>query len=222
VSVAGHDIPDDDPNAGPPLDDQPPHDPWPFPPPPPADWEQTPPPPWGAPPQPQYGPAATATPQADAQPPVEEPPASADPWRIPPQPPWNPATEPPPGAPPSSAFHDAEPPRTLPGYAPGPRELTAFDLPPSATGPRSTPRPPSDPRQELRPAGAPPTMFDEPWRRETPHRTGGRVRLRPILIAVAGLMVAALVAWGVLVLLPDGRKPHAPAGPAAHGDRGRP
>ncbi len=173
---------------------------------------------WRSPPPPY-------TPQAEA--------GSADPWRIPPQPPWDPSA----GAPDSpapgvyyapSAREPARRPPTHPPVAPGRANLpaqpraprgeqpsTALDLPPSATAPRSTPRPPTDPRS----TGANATVFDEPWRRETPVRQGSGVPLKPILIGVAGVVVAGLIAGGIVVFSGGGgyEKTDGPAAELAGG-----
>jgi hypothetical protein len=216
-------MPDDEPNAAPP-----PEDPWSTPPPPPAGWgPATPPaalPPWA--PEPHED--QTVDP-AD-QPRFDAPAAPDDPWRIPPQPRWDPAHEPPPS---ELTVTDAPAPQLPPTYYlpipqaepdPGfpPRgadpNATAFDLPPSATSPRSTPAPPVSrpPMPPPRPPGAPPAVYDEPWRRETAQRGGGGggPRPRPILLGVAGLAVVGLIAAGAVVLTKRGTH-HAPAGPAA-------
>lgn len=144
---------------------------------------------------------------------------SADPWRIPPQPVWDPEAEaaPPPydtgnGAPPGAppAGPPTVSPSRDPAYGPGRAEppATALDLPPSGVVPRSTPRPPTRGPGPGRPGMG----FDEPWRREAaPRRT---VSMRPVLLGVAGVVVACLVAGGVFVLTRGGGH-HAPAGPAA-------
>jgi hypothetical protein len=217
--VTGHDMPEDEPNADPPPDD-----PWAIPPPPPVGWG----PPPGAPPA-ALPPWAASPPRDDLTPPGADDglthEAPADPWRIPPQPPWDPAHEPPPSAvtatdAPAPGFY--EPPAPNAGFPPV-SETTAFDLPPSATSPRSTPRPPaSRPSGEpgYNPAqwapGGPPAVYDEPWRRESAQRNARTgLRLRPILIGVAGLAVAGLVAAGVVVLTKHGPLHDTPAGPAA-------
>ncbi|MCO6010004.1 hypothetical protein NE236_34045 [Actinoallomurus purpureus] len=146
-----------------------------------------------------------------------EPPV--DPWRIPPQPVWDPAVEPPlTWAPPPQVPYGPggqEPPAPhFPAYdAGGGDQPTSLDLPPSAMVPRSTPRPPGDPEREPRSTGENQSVrFDEPWRTETPGRAGRRVRLRPILIGVAGVLVAGLVAGGVYILTSGGKKePKTPA-----------
>jgi hypothetical protein len=212
-------MPDDEPNTTPP-----PEDPWSTPPPPPAGWEPaTPPaalPPWA----PQPNEDQTVDPGDRSR--FDAPAGPADPWRIPPQPPWDPANEPPPSEPTVTDFPSTyylPIPRTEPDPGVPPRgadpNATAFDLPPSATSPRSTPRPPEarPPIGPARPPGAPPSMYDEPWRRETAQRGGAggrRLRLRPILVGVAGLAVAALVAAGIVVLSRHGTR-HTPAAPAA-------
>jgi hypothetical protein len=112
------------------------------------------------------------------------------------------------------------PPQTRPGgqEPPAPRfpdggGPTALDLPPSAMVPRSTPRPPGTAGRDPRPSGKNRSVrFDEPWRTETPGRTGWSLPLRPILIGVAGLAVAGLVATGVVVLSANiGKKKQRPA-----------
>jgi hypothetical protein len=205
VSVTGHE-PDDDPNA-----DPPPKDPWAPPPPPPAAWGR----PGDAPPA--AGPPWTAP--ADDE---------ADPWRIPPQPPWDPAHEPPPTQPTVTDVPAPEPPQEPPASGfPPPQEppATILDLPPSATSPRSTPRPPASrlpgggPAYEQRAdrwrPGAPPGVYDEPWRRDTPQRAGRSLPLKPILLVGAGLLVLALIAGGVVLLTGSGPLHHSTTGPAA-------
>jgi hypothetical protein len=216
-------MPDDEPNAAAPADD-----PWSTPPPPPAGWgPATPPaalPPWA--PQPHED--QTVDP-AD-QPRFDAPAVPADPWRIPPQPRWDPANDPPPAEP---TVTDAPAPQLPPTYylpipqaEPGPGfpprgadpNATAFDLPPSASSPRSTPRPPDarPPIPPPRPPGASPAGYNEPWRRETPQRVGRReIPLRPILIGAAGVAAAALIGGGVVVLTKDGPLHHTTTGPAA-------
>jgi hypothetical protein len=221
--VTGHDMPEDEPNAAPP-----PEDPWSAPPPPPAGWgPATPPaalPPWA--PQPHED--QTVDPAEEPR--FEAPAGPADPWRIPPQPRWDPAHEPPPSEP---TVTDAPAPEFPPTYylplpqaepnpGPPPRgtgpNATAFDLPPSATSPRSTPAPPvpRPPMPPARPPGASPAVYDEPWRRETAQRGGGGggLRLRPILLGVAGLAVVAVIAAGAVVLTKRDAH-HTPSGPAA-------
>jgi hypothetical protein len=222
--VTGHDMPDDEPSADPPPDD-----PWAFPPPP-AGWGQAhdgPPaalPPWAAPP---------AQPQAEN---VEAPydPGEtrfdeSDPWRIPPQPRWDPAHEPPPsqqtvtGVPapesarggPAPTYRTPEPPdQAFPPPAEPP--ATVFDLPPSATSPRSTPRPPVGSQQDARAPGASANVrFDEPWRRESPVGRRRAVRPRTLLAAVAGIAVVALIVGGVFLLRAESPKRTPPAGPPA-------
>jgi hypothetical protein len=229
--VAGQKTPDEEPDAVTSQDDRP------SPPPPTADWRQAP-SPWAEPPRSQDGPPPESPTEPDGTAPappetaawqaapsdttnpweaIPAPPESADPWRIPPQPPWNPAADPPPTAAsgPYRAPAQQPPVSRFPAPPPSQPPATAFDLPPSATAPRSTPQPPSVPSAEPHAGSAPASVFDEPWRRQTPGRTDPRVRLRPILITVAVLAGAALVAWGVFVLLPDGRKARPSAGPAA-------
>lgn len=101
----------------------------------------------------------------------------------------------------------------MPGPPPGPVDpnATALDLPPSATAPRSTPRPPS----ETRASGPYPTVFDEPWRRETPARRSSGVPVRPIVIGAAGVAVAALIAGGIVVFSGGHGGGHATDGPPA-------
>lgn len=55
--------------------------------------------------------------------------------------------------------------------------------------------------------------FDEPWRVDVPVRAARRRSLRPVLIAVAGVVAAGLVAGGVYVLTAGGKS--APKTPAA-------
>ncbi|MDN3357994.1 hypothetical protein [Actinomadura sp. DC4] len=212
-------MPDEEPSA-----DPPPEDPWSSPP---AGWgPATPPaalPPWAPTPN------EDQTVDPSEQPRFEDPAAPSDPWRIPPQPRWDPAAEPPPAEPTVTDAPAMPPtyylplPQTEPNPAFPPRgadpNATAFDLPPSATSPRSTPRPPESrpPMPPARPPGPPPAVYDEPWRRETAQRqrTGRRgLPLRPILIGVAGLAVVALIAAGAVVLTRHGAH-DAPAGPAA-------
>jgi hypothetical protein len=238
--VTRHDMPDDEPNADPPS----PEDPWSVPPPPPVGWggtSGTPPavtPPWSAPP-----PYQDVDETGFDRPYAAE--APANPWHIPPQPRWDPAAEPPPAErdtvtdPPAEEGWDS--PATDPSgwnasaYRPAPpavhgppaADATALDLPPSATSPRSTPRPPasrlpgsaeSGQRPSVPPLsspGGPPAVYDEPWRRDAAQRPSGRgVPLRPLLLGVAGAVVVALVAGGVFMLTRGGGH-HAPAGPAA-------
>ncbi|GAB2859142.1 hypothetical protein GCM10027176_71930 [Actinoallomurus bryophytorum] len=240
MSVTRHDMPDDEPDA-----DPPPEDPWAIPPPPPGGRHPgTPPaavPPWAPPPPYGERPYDDEGPTVDpgGKPRFETPPAS-DPWRIPPQPLWDPANEAPPSEP---TVTDAPLPSGWPAYHlpvprsepnPGPPaggdpnattvdpHATTFDLPPSATSPRSTPRPPEPRAPESRPPmpgqlpyGGPPGVYDEPWRRETAQRAGGRRRLRPILITVAGLAVAAVIAAAAVVVLSGRGTPHTSTGPAA-------
>ncbi|GAA4615896.1 hypothetical protein GCM10023195_70360 [Actinoallomurus liliacearum] len=143
---------------------------------------------------------------------------AGDPWRIPPQPVWDPAVESSPAvpAPPPATYGPGgqEPPEPrFPAYGAG--ESTALDLPPSAMVPRSTPRPPGAPEHDPRTSGEHRSVtFDEPWRTETPGRTGRRLPLRPILIGVGGVVVAGLVAGGVYVLTGTD-KGSAPKTPAA-------
>lgn len=217
-----HDMPDDEPNADPPPDD-----PWSMPPPPPVGWSRNNPPPpalspWAAPPQPYEDQGAPAP----GPPPYEDDAATAsDPWRIPPQPRWDPAHEPPPtdhtvtGEPPTGwaqpAYHQPVPPgRDLPPV--GDANATAFDLPPSATVPRSTPRPPMGPPHDARYPGAPGEVrFDEPWRRETPVRRRTGVSPRLLLVVGAGVIVAALIAGGVFILTGTSKKQDQPSTPSA-------
>ncbi|MGI5228269.1 hypothetical protein [Actinoallomurus sp. CA-142502] len=242
MSVTGHE-PDDDPNADPPPEDPwafPPPPPvgW-------GHGNAAPPaalPPWAAPPVPPHPPASPPPAEnAHGEAATDETAfaGETDPWRIPPQPPWNPAHEPPPT---QRTVTDVPAPEPAPGdraaaYQPPPvpdqtvpppaePPATVFDLPPSATS-RSTPRPP-DPRmpggghggpgydrpQPWQPAG-PPTMYDEPWRRDTPQRARRTIRLKPILLAVAGLVVVALIAGGVVFLTGRGPLHHTTTGPAA-------
>ena len=243
-----HDMPDNDPNAGanpdpdvgPNADPPPPEDPWSIPPPPPVGWGGTPGtppvvvPPWSLQPPP---PAPPYEDEAESgQPYAEETPSN--PWHIPPQPRWDPATEPPPterrtvtDAPADKAPGRDAPAsegRTSPAYRPVPpptvpvrrpaADATTFDLPPSATSPRSMPRPPEKPPADgpgPRPPAGPPGVYDEPWRREAAQRGGGTgIRLRTILIGIAGLVVAGLIATGIVVLSTRGSS-HTPSEPAA-------
>ncbi|WP_433187924.1 hypothetical protein [Actinoallomurus sp. CA-150999] len=178
-----------------------------------------PPPPSGPPPQETEGPAPR---DAGWQEPPETqewaPQPQADPWRIPPQPVWDPTVEPSPSVPPPSYGPGEQEPPRFPAYdAGGADQPTALDLPPSAMAPRSTPRPPVPPGRDPRTSGETTVRFDEPWRTETPRRSGRRVPLRPILIGVAGVVVAGLVAGGVYVLTGDEKtSPKMPAAqPAA-------
>jgi hypothetical protein len=168
-------------------------------------------PPFGPPPaDPLPGQATTG--RAAGQAPVNRT-RTDDPWRIPPQAPWDPSVEPLPGG---GARPEPEPTGTRP---PAYREPpgTALDLPPSATAPRSTPRPPVDPGVEGRhgpPRPVSPAVFDEPWRRETPGRSGPPTRA--VLIGVAGVAVAGLIAGGVVLLSGGGHGgPKPDAAPAA-------
>ncbi len=147
------------------------------------------------------------------------PPPANDPWRIPPQAPWDPSEDPAPSVPDAAEFPAHGRPSNHAEHF-----NTALDLPPSATAPRSTPRPPLDPRPPMDPRmdsrmdprtgpQAAPAVFDEPWRRETPGRDGG-VRPRTLLICVAGVVVAGLIAGGV-VLLTEGGGAKTPSVPGA-------
>lgn len=177
---------------------------------------QTPPDPdWQGPPT-----SEPQTPQTPQGPPGPGRSAASDPWRIPPQAPWDPSADPAPGLPEAPEF----PPYAAPSNpAHAERYTTALDLPPSATAPRSTPRPPLDPRPDPRSpmdsrTGPRPAVFDEPWRREAPGRDGG-VRPRTLLIGVAGVVVAALIAGGVVLLTGGGgaKKPSIPGARLAGG-----
>lgn len=185
---------------------------------------------------PPYGPAPEGTvPHEGAAPPDRtgpQPPEtlewaaerSGDPWRIPPQAPWDPTVDPaPPAPPPSGAPYRPGPdeaqagpglPQAPSGPAPFPPydasgEPAALDLPPSAVVPRSTPRPPT---RAPGFGGERGVRFDEPWRRDDAPRRS--VPARPILVGVAGVVVAALAAGGVFVLT-RGNEHRTPAGPAA-------
>ncbi|MFL6054698.1 MAG: hypothetical protein ACJ72W_17520, partial [Actinoallomurus sp.] len=57
--------------------------------------------------------------------------------------------------------------------------------------------------------------FDEPWRTETPGRAGNRLRVRPLLLAVTGVVVAGGVIAGGFFLLPGGKARTTHAGPPA-------
>jgi hypothetical protein len=206
--MAGQKTPEEDPDSVPPADD-----PWSYPPPPSDDWAQAAVPPWSEPSP--YGPAA-------AEP---APQNSADPWRIPPQPPWNPADDPLPPAPPAPSpppptYREVPPPPPtvpeFPARAPDQAERTMFDLPPSATAPRSTPRPPMGPAHNTQfPGTQGDVRFDEPWRREAPVRQRVGIRPRVVLFWVAGVVVAALVAGGVFVLTGKDQKEQGPSTPPA-------
>ncbi len=228
--MAGHDMSDEDPNADPPAEH-----PLTFPPPPPAHPRQPASPPHAAgPPESGWGPVTPPSalpPWAEAQDDhaTAVDPGGADPWRIPPQPRWDPAHEPPPPPDDQHTATDGPPPGWGPAYQqpiptqPVPQHpnppfdpsATAYDLPPSATSPRSTPRPPvtrlpgGGHETGPRPVATPPAVYNEPWRRETAQRSRrrrGGLRLRPILLGFAGLVVLALIAGGVVVLV-SGRGP---------------